>query len=100
MAFDIQSFLDNIGIQFNATVTTPALPSPGGGARLKRISAAYPLPGEDLGMVIASPNILRPYHPGFDPTDQERVNYEGDFFDKLIYVDRKSVVSDLILDIG
>ncbi|MBZ5728606.1 MAG: hypothetical protein LAP87_26945 [Acidobacteriia bacterium] len=86
MAIELQNFLEKIALNFHSVVTKPQAPF-AGGARLKRISSATPLPdGEDLGLVIASPNILRAFHSGFDPADPERVCYEGDFMDKIIYV--------------
>ena len=86
MAADLQILIETMTSQINAFVTTPATPDEGG-ARLKRISQPTPLPnGEDLGLVIASPNILRPYHKGFNPSSGDRCRFEGDFMDRLIYV--------------
>ncbi len=87
MAIELQLVLENIALNFNATLTTPMAAYLGQGARLKRMSSATPPPeGEDLGRVIISPNILRAFHFGFDPADPERICYEGDFMDKIVYV--------------
>jgi len=77
---EIATFFESVLSNFFPFITCPAA-----GAVLKEFTAQHPA-GQVIGRVIASPNILRPYHPGFNPSSAERCRFEGDFMDKLIFI--------------
>jgi hypothetical protein len=80
MAIEITTFFDSVLSHFSPFITCPAA-----GAVLKEFSPEFPM-GQSKGIVLASPNILRPYHPGFNPSSAERCRFEGDFMDKVIFI--------------
>jgi hypothetical protein len=88
MAFTIEGFFSLAATLFkNTTVleSGPVATGRFGGSVLKKFSKDSP-DGQDIGFVIACPNVPRPWHSGFDPDSPERTRFRGDFFDKIVYV--------------
>jgi hypothetical protein len=57
-----------------------------GGARLHLLTQENPQQGFDLGLVLFTPNVPRPFHTEFNPDSPDLNKFTDDWFDKLVYI--------------
>ena len=90
MVYDIADLLKLVPEfkELPSTRETSPISTVYGGSILKRFDQDN-ISGVAIGVVIACPNVPRPYHSGFHPDSSDRKMFAGDWMDKLVYITNK-----------